>query len=716
MGPWLVELAEGLSQALATPGTPAVVRLFAVTLRPDESAALFVAADGDVRLLGAFPGDGPFREAPVHALARQAMAAGPTRSIAPDAPLLPEWPAALAVGLPDQRGSVVFLGRGPALSGATRERVPWLVGALVGVAEVDRLRQSARRAEARLGRVRQLVDLDARGRELPELGRDILAATADLVDAELGALWLRPARGNRGRLVLAAGSPAGAVPGPAGALSLCEVERLVGPFPLVCPPHPLDAVRDLLGAPDLGSALLAPLERRDALVGLLAVGRRRGAAPFQEAHAEALMGVAELAAIPLGHAALRRELGERDRQLRAHQRIGRAIGAGASLEELFRVTSRELRRLLPFDVAALVVLPEQGDGLVLVGELGRVPRIASWTPDPGHRARRLPARRARRAFAIRDLAATTRPVPAFLREYPEARALLSYPLPASELDAALVLVSRTPGRFGRREARLLRPLTGLLATGIRQSRLARRPALAEGGGPGPPRQLDGGGSQAEIGRLAAALAHEIRNPLTVIGTTIQYLREREVVDEAHRPLLEAADLKVRAMSEAVEGMVMLARPLDLHPEPSALAPLLLEVAEFVQGRAAERSVEVSVEPASEVPPAMVDRRQLGQALLHLAVNAIEAMPDGGQLRLGARPVDGGRYVAVSVTDTSGGMEATELAGVFEPFDTRRRRGSGIQLALTRRIVEAHGGEIEAASEPGRGTTFTLTVPVGPCRA
>jgi signal transduction histidine kinase len=714
MGPWLVELAEGLSQALATPGTPAVVRLFAVTLRPDESAALFVAADADLRLLGAFPGDAPFREAAVQGLARQAMAAGAARWLVPDPPLLPEWPAALAVGLPDQRGALVLLGRGPAVSDETRERVPSLVGALVGVAEVDRARQSARRAEVRLGRLRKLVDLDARARELPELGREILSATTDLVDAELGALWLRP-RGSRGRLALAAASPVGPLPGPAATLALRHVERLVGPFPLACPPHPLAPARELLGAPDLASALLVPIERQDALVGLLAVGRRQGAAPFQEAHADLVMGVADVAAIPLAHAAVRRELGDRVRQLRAHQRIGRAVAAGATLEELFRVASRELRRLVPFEVAALVIRAEQGDGLVLVGELGRVPRVADWAPGPGHRARRAPAAGWRRVVVIRDLAATTRPVPAFVREYPDARALLSCPLPAGDLDAALVLVSRTPGRFGRREARLVRPLAGTLATGIRQSRLARLPALAEAGSPRPERRPDGGTGQAEIGRLAAALAHEIRNPLTVIGTTIQYLRDRDVLDEVHRPLLEAADLKVRAMSEAVEEMVTLARPLDLRLESSAVEPLLLEVAEFVQGRAAERGVEVRVEPAPGVPAAMVDRRQLGQALLHLAVNALETMPDGGELRLGARPVEGGRHVALSVADTGGGMEAVELAGIFEPFDMRRRRGSGIQLALTRRIVEAHGGDIEASSEPGRGTTFTLTVPAEPCR-
>jgi signal transduction histidine kinase len=226
-------------------------------------------------------------------------------------------------------------------------------------------------------------------------------------------------------------------------------------------------------------------------------------------------------------------------------------------------------------------------------------------------------------------------------------------------------------------------------------------------------RLAGAERHASIGRLAGALAHEIRNPLTVIGTTVQYLRDRLPADHEHRPLLDAADRKVREMDESLESWLSLSRPLHPRLAPVAVPDLLQAVAGFARGRAGRQGVDVVVESAPDLPPAPLDARLLEQALLNLALNALDAMPGGGRLTFAVAAAPAGGSLVVTVADTGTGMEDAHLRAIFEPYYSTKRRGSGLGLAITRRIVEAHGGTIEAASEPGRGTTFTVLLPTAP---
>jgi len=212
-----------------------------------------------------------------------------------------------------------------------------------------------------------------------------------------------------------------------------------------------------------------------------------------------------------------------------------------------------------------------------------------------------------------------------------------------------------------------------------------------------------------IGRLAEVLAHEIRNPLTVIGTTIQYLRNRRLVADEYVPLLDAAVRKAREVDESLDSLLSLSRPIELRLEPASIAALLGEVAEFIRVRASEHAVDVTVEAESELT-ALLDRRFLGQALLNLALNAIDAMRGGGHLAFVARRSWESRAVVITVTDTGGGIDQDKLEVIFDPYFTTKLHGTGLGLAITRRIIEEHGGSIRVVSERGRGTAFTVTLP------
>jgi signal transduction histidine kinase len=396
--------------------------------------------------------------------------------------------------------------------------------------------------------------------------------------------------------------------------------------------------------------------------------------------------------------------------LDAARRIGQALAAGRPLDHIFRLTTRELRRIAAFDVARLLTLDPAGEGtLVTLGgtRRGRVLRSLSREGSAQVGA----ALRGGRALILREAAATTTPLAPLLPSNAEARAVVVLPLVVErETLGALILGSRVAANFRQREVELLGPVAQILAvalqhTRVLQARLAH-PAKA------PRREAPterGAARHLAIGRLAEALAHEIRNPLTVIGTTIQYLRNRRLVADEYVPLLDAAVRKAREVDESLDSLLSLSRPIELRLEPASVAALLSEVAEFIRVRASEHAVDVTVEAEAELT-ALLDRRFLGQALLNLALNAIDAMRGGGHLAFVARRSWESRAVVITVTDTGGGIDQDKLEVIFDPYFTTKLHGTGLGLAITRRIIEEHGGSIRVVSERGQGTAFTVTLP------
>jgi signal transduction histidine kinase len=701
---WSVDLARGLHQALGRPGAEAIAVLLRLALAPGERGGLFSVTGSDVRLVAAVPEAAAFERASVRQLVRDAAASPGPESNASG--------LAVPVALGDEtRGVLVILGRGTeGMSDETRTRAPLLAPILTLVGELALAHARAGEAEEQLARAHEMLGLAKPGGDLPEISQAILDLGSRLVDGDSGGLWLRTHRGADLELRAARRPPSRHAPRPR--LAADEVEPLMGAAPLACPPYPLTLPRALLRDDSVTAAVLIPIHHDDELVGLLTLGRVDPARPFGPADAARLLELAELAAVPVVNVCLREEVRERTRQARASRRIAKGISASLSLEEIFRVATRELRGITSFDASALVVLDQSGDaGHILVGEAGKPPRRTVWTPEFRDTTTGIVIH-SRRAAITPDLAAASRPLLPALRDLPGARSMISVPLGTDDdVIGALVLVSRTRGRFRRHDLRLLRPIARQLGLAVRQARLLRAATSGFDERLRLELRLARAERQATIGRLAGALAHEIRNPLTVIGTTVQYLRDRLPPDHEQRPLLDAADRKVREMDESLEGLLSFSRPLPLRPQPVDVAALLADVAGFVRGRAGRQDVEVTVETESGLSPVALDRRLMEQALLNLALNALEAMPTGGRLAFAARTAPESGSVLLTVADTGAGIEGPELGAIFEPYFTTKRGGTGLGLALTRRIVEEHGGAIEATSEPGRGTTFVLALPV-----
>ena len=219
---------------------------------------------------------------------------------------------------------------------------------------------------------------------------------------------------------------------------------------------------------------------------------------------------------------------------------------------------------------------------------------------------------------------------------------------------------------------------------------------------------------ATVGKMAAQITHEIRNPLSSIGLNTELLVEELPAGaegvEARR-LSSAIAREVDRLTEITEEYLHYAR----LPKPALsredVSELVRDLAAFVRPELDASGVHLELEMPPSLP-AQVDEHQLRQALLNLVRNAREAMPDGGSLQIVGRESSGGG-IELSIRDTGVGMEPQAIERMFDPFFTSKRGGTGLGLSLTQQIISQHGGVVSCESEPSRGTTFLIHLPKSP---
>ncbi len=214
---------------------------------------------------------------------------------------------------------------------------------------------------------------------------------------------------------------------------------------------------------------------------------------------------------------------------------------------------------------------------------------------------------------------------------------------------------------------------------------------------------------ATIGELAAGAAHEIRNPLTAIKSSLQYL-EGKTQDETSRKLLGTALEETGRIEEILSGLLSFSRPSDIKKERHDLLESLDESLDLIAFQAKKQKVRIVKEFASPTLYINGDRSQLKQLFLNLFLNSLQAMPEGGELKLEVSPADGAN-VLVTVTDTGEGISEENLDRVFDPFFTTKKGGTGLGLSICYGIVRSHEGNIEVRSRPASGTTVLTKLPL-----
>jgi signal transduction histidine kinase len=219
---------------------------------------------------------------------------------------------------------------------------------------------------------------------------------------------------------------------------------------------------------------------------------------------------------------------------------------------------------------------------------------------------------------------------------------------------------------------------------------------------------------AEISQLAGGLAHEIRNPLSTLQLNLQLLAEDLQDPESPRERralqrVERLHHEVQRLHGILENFLRFARIQDLKLQPADLNEIVEELRDFYEPHAATKSIVVRTQLADDLPPVALEADLFKQALLNLVLNAEHAMPSGGELILTTRREEAA--LALDVTDTGAGMTDEVRARIFDAFYSTRPEGSGLGLPTTRKIIEGHGGTIHVQSEPGKGSRFTIRLPV-----
>jgi len=212
---------------------------------------------------------------------------------------------------------------------------------------------------------------------------------------------------------------------------------------------------------------------------------------------------------------------------------------------------------------------------------------------------------------------------------------------------------------------------------------------------------------ATLGRMSANIAHEIRNPLASLTGAIEVLTSPHTAEDARERLSQIVSRESERLNHIIKNFLEYARPAPLSITTFDVAAAAEEVLLLLEHRATPGSLKVTREftPSLMWP---VDAQQFRQILWNLCINAVEAMPEGGELRVAVAAR--GETLEVTVNDTGEGIAAADLSHLFEPFFSTKEEGTGLGLALVHRIVQEHGGEIDVHSTPGLGTTFTLTLP------
>ena len=216
---------------------------------------------------------------------------------------------------------------------------------------------------------------------------------------------------------------------------------------------------------------------------------------------------------------------------------------------------------------------------------------------------------------------------------------------------------------------------------------------------------------AALGRITAGVAHEVKNPLNSMRLWLENLKESLPAepDSASQQAVQVLDKEIDRLDAVVKRFLDFTRPMDIRLEATQLAHLLKEVLEIAQPQLQKSNIQLAQLLPIDVPEVYVDRALLKQAVLNLVLNAAEAMPGGGQMRLVLSRR--GEMAEITVGDTGKGIPLEHRQRIFQLFFTTRPGGSGIGLASAFRIIQLHNGSIDFTSEEGRGTTFRIELPL-----
>jgi signal transduction histidine kinase len=463
--------------------------------------------------------------------------------------------------------------------------------------------------------------------------------------------------------------------------------------------------------PDVRSELAVPLEVNGEIRGILNVDSERVEA-FTAADQELLAELADQAAKVIHNTWLYEQLRLKARLFESLISVGHTINSALDLEDALRVITREASLLMEAKMCSLLLLDETGQSLQLSASHGagdaylNKPHVNVEESLVGVVIRR------KRALQELDVRSSTRYLHTDLARKEGLVSLLSVPLVfRGQAIGAINVYTGKPHLFSNEEIRILTALADLSAVAIEKARLYQRVVDVE-------ERMRRNEKLSALGLLAAEVAHEIRNPLTVMKMLYHSLDLRFPEGDPRSRDAEIMGGKIEHLNQIVEQILVFARGAEPSLELVNVNPLLQELALLTRHKLTHQGVRVQHRLAANLPAIMADAGQLHQVFLNLILNAAEAMPDGGQLVIRSRieapsakstlPA----VVRIDFKDTGEGMSKEQQQQAFTAMlSSAKPKGTGLGLAIVGRIVEAHHGSIQIRSRLHHGTTITIRFPV-----
>jgi signal transduction histidine kinase len=457
--------------------------------------------------------------------------------------------------------------------------------------------------------------------------------------------------------------------------------------------------------PRIRAELAVPLLLRGQVIGILNVDSSIPGA-FTEKEEKELVQFARQASESIRLSWEINQLRVRSEQLETLVDMGQTIISQDQLDFVLQRIVRESCRLMNAKLCSLMLLDETGKSLALRAWYGaskayiKKPNLPVAESLVGVVVNRL------KPLTVLNVLDNHRYLSTELARREGLVSLLSVPLTfENKALGVLSVYTKQTHRFSNEEIRLLSAMAGMSAVAISKARLLEKVVRMED-------DLRNAERLSALGWLAAEIAHEIRNPLTVVQMLFHSMMQDLQATDTVRRDAALIETKMKQMNRILDQVLTFARSSEPDLEPLKAPALIHDVLLLTRHKLTEQKIEFRLDVAEEDLRINGDRSQLEQAILNLVLNACQAMMDGGQLTLSVRSAvkDGVKLVVIGVKDNGSGISRERQEELFQPFLSHKKGGTGLGLALVEKTVKSHSGTITVKSRKGSGTLFQLAFP------
>lgn len=462
------------------------------------------------------------------------------------------------------------------------------------------------------------------------------------------------------------------------------------------------------------SLLVVPLTVGEKHIGVMEVAHTARDA-FNQSDLELLESASLWAAIAITNARYYEETRQRLKESQAMAEISHALSQTLDLDHILELIAKLAQVVIPQAGTAVIHLLDKKDSLLHPVAVAGT-SLASQSVLGMHAGEGIASAVMEKRMVINTGDVQRYPQYISLHEASQIKSLLAAPIATDEECLGTISVqSSMPNGFTSDHERLLANLGTDAAIAIKNAQLYKELKMSLREREQTQEQLIRVEKMAALGRLVASLAHEINNPLQALRSGFGLLLKPSMSDDKRQQYLEVASKEIERLIAIVERVLGFYRPSRGYGQAEAKATninALIDETLILAGKQLEHArVLVHRQLYDTLPLVTIYEDQLKQVFLNLILNALQAMSNGGELKVSTELASNGSEVAITFSDTGTGITEQDLPQLFEPFFTTRTNGTGLGLAITYTLVDRHGGRILVKSEVNRGSSFTVILPI-----